>query len=215
MPDPWKREEATNQCVECGTSYWVKPYRRPTSKFCSFECGGRFRARETLNVGPKDYMRGNTLRKGLRPANAFTSEQVTGADNPRWQEGLPMVCDHCGAAFNQKPWLARQNGRAKFCGRNCFEKSGCFVGVRSSSYVGGPTTFRGKGWPVARAQVVAEQNGCCDCCGRDVGKSLPIHHRKPFREFATAEEANQRSNLVGLCQSCHMKEEAAARKAAA
>lgn len=42
---------------------------------------------------------------------------------------------------------------------------------------------------------------------RHVGKSLPVHHVKPFREFRTVEQANARSNLVGLCQSCHMRRE--------
>ena len=42
-------------CEECSRSYWVKPYRVHKSRFCSFECGGRFRARETLNRGPKPW----------------------------------------------------------------------------------------------------------------------------------------------------------------
>lgn len=202
-------------CLECAGPYWVRPYRVSKTKFCSFECGGRYRARETLNTGTKDYMRGNKHRVGLRPSNAFTPEEVRGSANPNWKEGLELTCEHCSSTFRQKPWLARQNGVAKFCGRACFEASGCFVGENSTSYVGGVTTYRGKGWLTIRAEVVAEQNGCCDRCRRFVGKSLPIHHKKPFREFDSAEEANDRSNLIGLCQSCHMKEEAAARRASA
>ncbi len=34
---------------------------------------------------------------------------------------------------------------------------------------------------------------------------MPVHHKRPFRLFWFASEANRRSNLVGLCQSCHMK----------
>lgn len=207
-----KLREPTNICVECREPYWVAPYRRSKSKFCSFQCGGRFRAKQSLNTGAKDYMRGNKLRQGLRPASAFTSEQVRGAAHICWQEGLSLTCAHCGNGFKQKPWLVRQNGTAKFCSRRCFEVSACFVGENSPSYVGGPTTYRGKGWPTVRAVVVAEQEGRCDRCDRFVGPSLPVHHRVPFREFATSEEANQRGNLVGLCQSCHMKLEALTRK---
>jgi hypothetical protein len=199
--------KSTNTCVECGREYWVKPYRRGKTRFCSFECSGRFRAKETLNVGSKPYMRGNQLRKGLRPANAFTSERTSGESNPNWKNGIERVCEHCGASFQQKPWLARQNGVARFCGRECFEASGCFVEGKSPSYVGGPTTYRGRGWLKARAAVVAEQNGECADCGKCVGASLPVHHIRPFREFATSDEANRRENLIGLCQSCHMRAE--------
>ncbi|MGN8022287.1 HNH endonuclease [Phyllobacterium sp. 22229] len=197
----------TNICKECGIGYSVRPYRREKTLFCSFKCGGRFRARTTLNVGPKPHMVGNNLRAGLRPANAFVSNEIRGSANPNWKDGLELLCNHCGTGFSQKPWMARQNGVAKFCGRPCFEASGCFDGEKSTGYVGGVTTYRGKGWPTIRAAVVADQDGNCDSCGKHVGKSLPVHHKRPFREFTSADEANERRNLIGLCQSCHMKVE--------
>lgn len=206
MPDLIKKTP-TNTCIECGAGYWVKPYLREKTKFCSYECGGRYRARVTLNVGTKDYMIGNKFRVGLRPSNAFKSEDVRGSANPNWKEGIDLVCEHCGSGFKQKPWLARQNGVARFCGRECFEESGCFDGEKSPHYVGGITTYRGKGWLTIRVAVVEDQGGNCDMCGVHVGQSLPVHHKRPFREFETAEEANVRDNLVGLCQSCHMKSE--------
>jgi 5-methylcytosine-specific restriction endonuclease McrA len=55
---------------------------------------------------------------------------------------------------------------------------------------------------------VAEQNGRCADCYVSVGKSLSVHHIRPFRLFRTASEANARDNLIGLCQSCHMAIEA-------
>lgn len=198
-------------CEECGRAYMVKPYRVSKTRFCSFQCSGRFRARETLNAGPKPYMIGNKLRAGLRPTNAFVAEQVQGPSHPKWKDGHLLSCCHCGASFFQKPWLARQNGVAKYCSRSCFEASGCFVGERSSEYVGGATTYRGRGWLSIRAVVVAEQRGNCADCGKHVGKSLPVHHKRPFRKFSSAEESNNRGNLVGLCQSCHMKAERLAR----
>jgi len=155
-------------------------------------------------------MVGNKLRVGKRPTNAFTSEAVRGQANPNWKEGIALQCELCGKDFRQKPWVARQNGVARFCGRECFKASGCFVADKSICYVGGPTTYRGRGWLIARAEVVADQGGNCAECGKHVGRSLPVHHKLPFRLFDTAEAANARSNLVGLCQSCHMKAERAA-----
>jgi hypothetical protein len=200
-------EGVTVYCGECNSPFHVKPYRRATARFCSFKCGGAWHARTRLNDGkPKPHMRGNKLRLGMRPANAFAVGAV-GEKSLRWQEGVERTCEHCKKSFRQKPWLERQNGPARFCGKACFAASGCFTRERSPLWVGGPKTYRGRGWSAARTAVVTEQDGACADCGKHVGKSLPVHHRRPFREFATAEEANQRSNLVGLCQSCHMKAE--------
>ena len=196
-------------CKECSTPYKVKPYRAKKSKYCSKQCAGAVAARERLNVGPKKHLIGNKFRVGKPPANAF-KKGLVGEKNPAWKEGIHRICEHCDRSFKQKPWLAKQNGLAKFCSRACFESSGIFVAEKSPCYVGGITTYRGKGWLEIRSRVVSEQNGCCGHCGKHVGKSLPVHHIIPYREFSSAKEANQRDNLIGLCQSCHMKAERSA-----
>ena len=193
-------------CSECGIAYQVKPYRVAKTRFCSFQCAGTMRARETLNVGTKTYMIGNKFRVGKRPANAFAAG-ITGSDSPRWKDGACLTCQNCAKPFKQKPWLERQNGVARFCSRTCFQTSGIFDGEKSPHYVGGKTTYRGKGWIEARFAVVTEQCGNCATCDKHVGPSLPVHHIIPYRRFQTAADANRRENLVGLCQSCHMKEE--------
>ena len=194
----------SNFCEECGRGYWVKPYRRAKSRFCSFECGGRFRARETLNVGPKPWAAKNLDGHRHKSPSRFTSERVRGSNNPNWKEPKYRECEKCGASFGLKPWVIRQNA-SRFCSRKCFEASECFVGESSSSWVGGQATYRGRNWKAVRAEVVSDQGGDCFDCGRHIGNSLSVHHKRPFREFDDAETANERSNLVGLCQSCHMK----------
>ena len=201
--------EVSLVCEECSRDYSVRPYRSMLSRFCSFECSGRFRARETLNVGPKPHLIGNKFRVGKRPTNAFEPGRV-GSASPSWKEGIKRTCENCGNGFCQKEWLARQNGLARFCGRDCFIASGIFRSERSPCYVGGITTYRGKGWLKIRAKVVAEQAGDCKHCGKHVGAAMPVHHIVPFRLFSSADEANARGNLVGLCQSCHMKAERSA-----
>lgn len=91
--------------------------------------------------------------------------------------------------------------------------SGCFRGAGSPGYAGGPTTIRGEFWREIRARVVQEQDGFCGDCGTHVGQSLPVHHKLPFRLFATAEEANVRDNLIGLCSRCHRLADAAVERA--
>ena len=194
-------------CQECGSSFLVRPYRKDSARFCSKACGGAWQVKTHLNSIPKTYMLGNKLRVGLKPANAFTSEQVRGSANPNWKDGTPRVCEFCKTVFSKKPWIERQNGPTRFCSRKCFLDSGCFVAEKSSVWVGGPLTYRGRGWKALRLTVVAEQKGCCADCNKLVGLSLPVHHIKPFREFTSTAAANARSNLVDLCQSCHMKRE--------
>lgn len=82
-------------CEECGASYEVKPYRAATARFCSQVCGGAWHARTRLNVGPKEHMRGNKLRAGLRPSNAFE------ASNKPWNKDLKGI--HLSPASEYKP----------------------------------------------------------------------------------------------------------------
>jgi hypothetical protein len=195
----------TKVCEVCGKEFSVKPYRAKTARFCSFACGGKWHMTHRVMRGPD--MRGNTYRKGLRPTNAFTSERVRGSNNPRWVQGETFVCEHCGQSFTRKPWLVRQNGTPRFCSSKCFRASGTFRGERSPTWVGGPKTYRGRGWRKARLLAVERDKGTCQRCGKVLGDSIPVHHKRPFREFATAEEANALDNLICLCQSCHMKRE--------
>jgi len=197
----------TLTCEICGNKFQVKPYRKNTARFCSFECGGKWHMRNRKM--PHEHMKGNTLRKGIRPTNAFTSEQAKVLNAVI---GNIYSCTNCGKRFEIKPWLERQNKSIsgnRFCCKKCHsefvsrEKSG----EKSPMWVGGITTYRGKGWLKARADAIKRDRGTCADCGKVVGKSIPVHHVRPFREFTSIAEANSIDNLICLCQSCHMKRE--------
>ena len=201
----------TKTCEICGGSFQVKPYRASKARFCSQACGGKWHM--SVRKMPNDHKIGNAWRKGLRPANAFTSEQ---ARTINLVHGETHKCAKCGALFEIKPWLARQNitkSGLRFCSKSCHSAymAANLSGESSPHWVGGITTYRGKGWSVARAAAVERDGGTCQDCGRHIGRSIPVHHIRPFRLFQTAAEANRLENLVCLCQSCHMKAERAAR----
>lgn len=196
-------------CEVCRTVFHVRGYRAHTARFCSLVCGGAWHAKTRLNGKPKPYMRGNQFRKGLKPANAFTPEQVRALLTVH---GTDYPCAQCGETFAVKPWIERQNvtkSGLRFCSKPCHNlyMTQRQSGAQSPLWVGGPTTYRGKGWLVQRARAVARDQGICQDCQRLVGKSIPVHHIKPFREFTSVEEANHLDNLLSLCQSCHMKRE--------
>lgn len=201
----------TKECQQCGVVFTKRDNGSP-HKFCSHSCRGKWYLARRVMRGPS--LIGNKLRKGFRPTNAFTSEQVRGKNNPNWKEGAEYSCEECCRTFIVKPWIVRQNGRPRFCSRKCFTQSGTFRGEKSTSWVGGPTTYRGKGWIQARLAAVERDGGLCRDCKKEVGKSIPVHHIIPFRLFESAEEANRIENLICLCQSCHMKREKPQRKGA-
>lgn len=197
----------TVACEVCGKEFAVKPYRVETARFCSFECSGAWHQSQRPAMGNR-FEKGNKLRLGLCPVNAFTSEDVRGENNHKWVEGLVFTCLNCQTEFSVKPWLVHQNGTPKFCSRPCQYEY--LRGENHPLYVGGPQTYRGRGWREARLLAVERDGGICQSCGRVIGPSIPVHHIRPFREFDIIQKANALDNLICLCQSCHMKRERAA-----
>lgn len=194
-------------CEVCREIFHVRRYRAATARFCSQKCGGSWHATTRLARVPKPYMVGNKFRVGIPPVNKG-KEGPRGELSPSWKARQPRTCETCSSTFSRPQWVETQNGKSRFCSRLCFATSGVFKGEKSPVWVGGPQTYRGRGWLAARDRVVAEQQGRCADCDIHVGKSLSVHHIKPFRLFHSPQEANVRSNLIGLCQSCHMATEA-------
>lgn len=197
-------------CQQCGTEFFVKPYRADTAKFCSKQCSGVVACRLRLNLGSKEYAKGNKWRVGLRPSNAFTSESVSGSKNVNWVAPVAAVCKFCGSAFERPPHRAyRPDGTNEFCSISCRGRyrSVFLSGPNSPHWKGGKVTNRGANWHESRTAIIVQQKGFCCHCGIFKGKSLCVHHITPFRMFSSYLDANALSNLIGLCQSCHMKME--------
>jgi hypothetical protein len=187
-------------CEVCGKPFKTLAYfvDRGQGRFCSASCRGKTRAA---------YL--NAVR---RPAESnpgwFQKGQNAGQNSPKWTAPLEFTCLHCKSKFYRKPWATKQEGRTnQFCSPKCRGqyRAEHLSGPDSPMWVGGPKTYRGRSWNEARRLVVDRQGGKCAKCGREVGPSLPVHHIRPFRDFTAPEEANAPANLVGLCQSCHLR----------
>jgi len=67
----------------------------------------------------------------------------------------------------------------------------------------------GRNWAASRNAAVCRDNGRCRLCGRRDAEetTLDVHHIKPrvqyIDEDGLAPEANELSNLITLCKSCH------------
>jgi DEAD/DEAH box helicase domain-containing protein len=70
----------------------------------------------------------------------------------------------------------------------------------------------GPHWPALRDQRRAMDGYRCQVCGiPEQGRGHAVHHKVPFRSFASIDQANQLSNLVTLCPACHRRIETAVR----
>ena len=62
----------------------------------------------------------------------------------------------------------------------------------------------GPNWTHQRILARKRDQYRCQYCGvPETGKAHHVHHKIPFRNFPSYEEANQLNNLVTLCPTCH------------
>lgn len=196
-----KGEWITVYCEVCGAARELPVYRVRVGKgrWCSRACRGRamVAGMNEKRPSPKLYAKPPIHR---------------GTDNNKWKGGgTTCTCKHCGQQFKRDTYLlgGKSGHTGDYCSKACRNEYRRLYesGERSPFWVGGPNTYRGRDWRRARMAVVTDQAGVCAECRRFVGDSLPVHHIRPYREFESYEQANERSNLIGLCQSCHMKRE--------
>lgn len=70
----------------------------------------------------------------------------------------------------------------------------------------------GPDWDAIRNRVRARDRFRCQGCGApENGPPHHVHHKIPFRAFASREQAHQLDNLVTLCPTCHRRAELAVR----
>ncbi len=66
----------------------------------------------------------------------------------------------------------------------------------------------GPGWPRLRLAVRTRDGFRCQVCGApETDREHDVHHKVPFRAFASAAEANRMDNLITLCHDDHRKAE--------
>ncbi|MCG3211097.1 MAG: ATP-dependent RNA helicase DbpA [Anaerolineae bacterium] len=68
----------------------------------------------------------------------------------------------------------------------------------------------GPNWAEQRNAARARDGYRCQVCGApEQGRQHDVHHKIPFRQFASYRLANRLENLVTLCRTCHQRAEAA------
>jgi HNH endonuclease len=148
------------------------------------------------------FQKGNQINKGRKPTNAFSKGCVPWNKKPF----LKFICRNCQKEYQRPQWIINQNkGKTDFCSKKCHSLywKNFYSGKNNPYWVGGKMTYRGRDWLIQRGKVIIQCKGYCEKCNKFVGKSIPIHHKIPYRNG----RINHLSNLIALCQSCHMKSE--------
>lgn len=206
-------------CPGCG-----KPFTKMKSKpkkYCSAECAFKHRPRPPRTkrktcicewCGKK--FETWQSRKGRFCSHQCTSEfAATQTPTGKRSEWFKYTCTVCGKSYEVKASQFKSRGPSKYCSNECRAeaKAVSMQGDGNPNYRGGTILCRGSNWGRQRRKTLKRDNYRCQICGRKLKKRdrwvLDVHHIIPFREFDNYLDANQLSNLITLCKSCHSKVE--------
>lgn len=128
----------------------------------------------------------------------------------RHEDNITVRCVQCGKRFDQPRWYVEKGMRSLFCSNECrthWESEETFELVLE-----GRPEYRGGNWKNQAGKARERDGFCCASCGITedaLGRQMDVHHKIPYRLFDSPKEANQQSNLISLCPSCHKKMERA------
>ncbi len=122
------------------------------------------------------------------------------------QKRVTSACAMCGTNVHRT--YKKMTIRALvFCSHECSRKY--HVGEHCAAWRGGSKEGRGRDWKRISESIRVRDSYTCRWCGKhqsENGKSsLSVDHVRPWRECESEQEANDPSNLVSLCTSCHGK----------
>lgn len=204
-------------CTLCGKAFKSK---HPNRKFCSNTCSGIMRSRERRRILQCDYCRKTFERRKsdikTDALNHFCSPICrndffvlnSGERSHRWSS-VTVNCSTCGSDLIRQPNELKDRLN-HFCDHVCYGTwlSENRSGENSPSWRGNPCSSRGENW-YEIAEYVRQRDGyrCQECNAPQRDRRLSVHHIIPFRFFEDSEKANDESNLITLCASCHGKQE--------
>ncbi|WP_298009508.1 MULTISPECIES: DEAD/DEAH box helicase [Anaerolinea] len=89
----------------------------------------------------------------------------------------------------------------------CLNKASVEFLRKSGLWRNDPNDY-GPDWGRIRDWVRKRDHYTCQLCGTvEQGKAHHVHHKIPFRQFSSLQEANRPENLITLCPACHQRVE--------
>lgn len=180
-----KKEKSEHTCDWCGSTVYRHDSQVTGSNFyCSREC-----------------------------KHEYQEAEVVGKGHHQWAR-VECRCEYCGTIIYRKPSHLETREKV-FCDMTCMGQYRQSSG--NPNWKGGLAEDYGQNWEAVRQEAIERDNQQCQRCGLSSAeslsrydKSLHVHHLVPRRDFIEdgefdAERANQLSNLVTLCPSCHRR----------
>lgn len=199
---------ATFICLCCHKEF--SAFKSAHRKYCSHACADQsnrtgHEMRSCLACG-KSFEARSSKNQKYCSKNCADKHQHDKKTNPNWKT---HICEWCGKSFSRY-----RTDNVRFCNRECYSNwmTEGRKGDKNPAYKDGRILAnRGSRWPTIRQEVRRRDGNKCQICGRNPktneSRILSVHHIKPYREFATSEDANDVSNLITLCRACHDKVE--------
>lgn len=202
----------TKTCPYCRI---VFTSRASAKKFCSQSCAQKNRAKAENKPILVCKICGKTFQRYRSLKSQFCSLACAGKSNAIIQQGrilkpnsyVTMECPYCGKEFTRRKCHVRA-GCLAFCSKPCSHEyhSRRLSGANHPRYIDGKVRERGDNWHVQRRLAKKRDNRTCQICGSH--HKLNVHHIRAYRLFnGDWQSANELSNLITLCKSCHLKVE--------
>ncbi len=217
-----KRPGETRTCPVCGKDFYLSPnYLRRGVTYCSKKCKGIATSGPNSpqwKGGPKPPKIKNAPVKVMKNCptcgkdfSPYNKEQIycsipchtASHESTRVQR----QCEICGKTFTVVPAVAKA-GQGRFCSRRCYGMwcSTSRIGENNPHWNGGGYKYYGGNWHAQRKAARERDGNTCLRCGAtstEIGRDMDVHHVRRFRSFKSHEDANDLSNLICLCPSCH------------
>lgn len=193
-------------CLYCKSPFLTDQWRIDNGwgKYCSKICAAKALENKIeckcKECGKLFYVKPSHVRKGV--GKYCSKECYTKAGNKE------CVCSVCGDSFQIKTNRFK-NGGGRYCSYKCF--ASIQKGDKHPLWRGGSRRYRGENWPQQRKLAYERDSGICQHCGAEKsvdGRKNAVHHIKRFSLFNDDYiAANNLTNLITLCSTCHSKAE--------
>lgn len=206
--------EVHTTCTHCGKAFTHAKWRN--LKFCSKECAHTSRKTVTMVHATcqqcgTDFIHRSNVKRNFCSKKCWHKFGI-GENSPHYSS-VNVSCEQCGKAMKREPNHANRVDH-NFCCNRCRSDwhSANIRGEVHPLWKGGADNNRGPNWLAQRRKAWKRDNYTCQHCGttkKQLKKNPAVHHIIPFRDFGIEryEEANELTNLITLCPTCHMRAE--------
>lgn len=203
-------------CIDCGVQLKFLGSKRCMS------CAGKYRMPPAKEPIMNCLQCGKVSRSKTGFYNGMCRKCAAVVSNQKRQRRIAVVCPICQQPFEIQRHKAMASNN-NFCSKECCNiwKRAFRVGRPSYGWQGGKKYY-GPNWQKQRSNCRKRANYRCEECGKPQSENrtaLHVHHKIPFRTFGYIPDqndnyllANDLSNLIAACESCHVTLEYKARE---